>query len=366
MGFMTTPTGWTNYGGPDPWAGGVNSFADNFLKAFALTKGLKLQEAQQAQAQKESQEKILAAQQARERQAAYMAAIQKMMKPETMIINTPPPSQVPQGGSPLPSLGIGPGNGSLTATPNLGLMPPQAAPANTGQPAGFPFLPGSTQRTVTTRPNMTMDNLLQATLQHGTPEDAVKLLGQMQSAENLAATLANRMDIANIRSQTDLEKLYEKVSSAERIAQMAAASKSSNADATTAKVLGFIIQGNMRSLESDKRSLVAARASAIRKEDRERLDAQIAAIDTQLSDARSQLSSLGFDFAKKTDQNVKPSKKGVPAIDENNLSDSAKAAIEYMKAAKNEADALARARALKDQNWSREYMEFILKKSGWE
>ena len=29
---------------------------------------------------------------------------------------------------------------------------------------------------------MTMDNLLQATLQHGTPEDAVKLLGQMLAA----------------------------------------------------------------------------------------------------------------------------------------------------------------------------------------
>jgi len=336
------------------------------MKAFALTKGLRLQEAQQLQAQKESEEKILAAQQARERQAAYMAFIEQMMRPETRIINTPPPSQVPQGGSPLPSLGISPGNGPLTATPNLGLMPPQAAPANTGQPVGYPFLPGSTQRTVTTRPNMTMDNIMQAILQHGTPEDAVKLFGQMQSAENLAATLANRIELGNLKGQWDMDKLLERVASAEKIAMLNAGNKSSNADATTARVLGFIIQGNLRSLESDKRSLVAARASAIRKEDRERLDAQIADIDTQLKDTRDQLSSLGFDFAKKTDQNVKPSKKGVPAIDENNLSDSVKAAIEYMKGAKNEADALTRARALKDQNWSRQYMEFILKKSGWE
>lgn len=361
MGFMTTPTGWTNYGGPDPWAAGIGSFADNFAKMYAVAKGLSLEESRQALQDKLAQIQLQEA----AREQAFREKAAKMFQPETTIVNTPPPKAPVPTQSPL-DLGLRQAGGPLTATPDLGLMPPQAAPANTGQPVDYPFLPGSTQKTVTTYPKVTPEAVMGLVLEHGTPREGMGLLGQLFATERLVDTLANKRELADARNLNEMLKAQMMSDAKINQALIAAQSKGSNADASTARVLGFIIQGNMRSLESDKRSLVAARANAIRKEDREKLDAQIADIDAQLKDARSQLSSLGFDFAKKTDQNVKPQGKGGTAIDENNLSNSAKAAIEYMKGAKTEAEAIARAKALKDQQWSRPYIEFFLKKSGWE
>lgn len=328
-GSLVHGGGWTYYGGPKPWAAGLSGLMEGFLKSYALMKNISLDEAKQElaerqaeQARKESEEKIAAARTRREQEAAFREKVRQMYEPTTEVL----PERLHES-----SLG----------------------PTRTIPPTGI-----------------TMEGLMRAAAEHGTPEEAVKITAQLLSARNVDEKLANALEQVIRRVESNERVADARNQAAQQIAlihglyrvQGAREGKEDKED----KNLKYL-SGELERMQQERSKLIKERDNA-RLADRPEFNARIAELDSQINEYRRHLQSnmkrLGIIPEQKA---VSPGASASAAKQDPNF----QAAVEYLRSARTPEEAKRKAAALKNakieggRRWTENELEAIARAAGW-
>lgn len=289
--------GWQYYGGASPAATGVQSFADNFMKAYSLFKGLNLkekEEARQAELQGAALEK---AQRENENAKKGQEWLEQNLRPKVIM---PPAAAVDVNPSTQPQA---PGMPNLTGTPADALMGPSIGQARfglmpgQGPPQAPPMAPpqaGPLEANVQ-RPQVTPEMLTQYVTQFGTPEQKAALTGSLISARSKEATLENALE-----KQTMQNKSYYDVAMAKQQGMLDAINlkggwggfnKSNSGENKDNKLLATILQGQASNLQSEISNIERAIEGA-RPKDRAALQERRTALQEQLDGVRGSITNL--------------------------------------------------------------------------
>ncbi len=290
--------GWQYYGGASPFASGASSFADNFMKAYSLFKGLNLKE-EEAERQKEIQgEQLKKLKEEAERTQKGKEYFEKLFRPQ--VIN-PPVS----GSMPVPSTQPqAPGMPPLTGTPaqaltgpsiaqaRFGLMPGQAPGGPVQAPPQGPQV-GPLEKNVM-RPQPTLDQITQGIMLYGSPEQKADMVKSIITARSREASLENALEKQELRNKGYMDVAQAKIDAAlQQIYAKGAMGAYGGAGQENKdnKLAAAILQGQAGNLQSEISNIERAIENA-RPKDRAALQARREALQGQLDMTRNQINSL--------------------------------------------------------------------------
>ena len=292
--------GWQYYGGPSPLAGGVQSFADNFMKAYALFKGLNLKE------QEEVRNKEIQAEQLKKMRDE--AARSETMRREFQKIFTPQIIQAQQTGAPMPvpsTVAQSSVMPNLTGTPAQALMGPSIAQARMGLMPGEDLVAaaraaqaaqgpqaGPLEANVI-RPNPSLDQISQIIMRYGSPAEIAEMAKAQYAAKSKEAALENAIEKQQLInkgywdvSQAKIESALDQI----RLKGGMGAYGGGGGDKDN-KLAATILQGQANNLQSEISNIERAIDNA-RPKDRAALQSRREALQGQLDATRGQINNL--------------------------------------------------------------------------
>jgi len=311
--------GWQYYGGASPMASGVSSFADNFMKAYSLFKGLNLKEAEEARQAELQAEQVKKMKEEAQRTKEGREYWQKILAPKVIQAtqaaagSMPVPSTTPQAPG-MPNLTGSPAEaftGPSIAQARFGLMPGEAPGGPVQAPPQGPQA-GPLESNVI-RPTPTLDDIIKGIMLYGSSSDQANLAKSIILSKSKEASLENAMEMQGLKNKGFMDVAQAKIDAAlQQIYAKGAMGAYGGAGQENKdnKLAAAILQGQAGNLQSEISNIERAIESA-RPKDRAALQARREALQGQLDMTRTQINSLLGDVKPKVAQPKKDA--GTPA-----------------------------------------------------